>query len=91
VAKQAGGKNSKQREAVQQQVKQWQSDANLAGLRDQTELAKLPEAKREAWKQFWTDVESLRKQARATKYVTHTFRRRDCSVFAPARTRRESQ
>jgi tetratricopeptide (TPR) repeat protein len=66
-AKQADSKNPKEREAVQQQLKQWQSDPNVAGVRDQTDLARLPDAEREAWKAFWADVEAVRMKAREPK------------------------
>ena len=46
-------------------VQHWQRDAALAGLRDDTELAKLPAEERAAWKQFWGEVESLAEEARA--------------------------
>jgi hypothetical protein len=44
-------------------LQHWQKDADLAGLRGKEALAKLPEAERAAWEQFWTDVEKLLKKA----------------------------
>jgi hypothetical protein len=41
----------------------WQQDANLAGVRDEAALARLPEEERQAWEQLWTDVASLLHQA----------------------------
>jgi hypothetical protein len=37
----------------------WQIDADLAGLRDQELLAKLPAEERQACLQLWADVEAL--------------------------------
>ena len=34
---------------------------DLAGVRDQAVLAKLPEIERAAWRSLWTDVENLLK------------------------------
>ncbi len=34
----------------------WQTDSALAGVRDPTELAKLPAAEREQWQLLWADV-----------------------------------
>ncbi len=38
-------------------------DPDLAGVRDQAALAKLPETERTAWRSLWTDVETLLKRA----------------------------
>jgi eukaryotic-like serine/threonine-protein kinase len=37
----------------------WQTDPALASVRDPAELAKLPDAEREKWQQFWADVAQL--------------------------------
>jgi serine/threonine protein kinase/tetratricopeptide (TPR) repeat protein len=37
----------------------WKQDANLAGIRDERELAKWPEDERAAFKRFWSDVDAL--------------------------------
>jgi hypothetical protein len=50
---------------VQQDMQHWQKDTDLAGLRDAKELAKLPAAEQDTWRQLWADVEALRQQARA--------------------------
>ena len=47
---------------VAKTLNNWNQDANLAGVRDQQELAKLPEAQRQAWKALWGDVTALLKQ-----------------------------
>jgi serine/threonine-protein kinase len=66
-AKRVDGGDAKAREAVHEQMKQWQCEADLAGVRDQTELANLPKMERETWEQFWAEVETLRKQVHETK------------------------
>ena len=47
-------------------MKHWQHDADLAGLREEKELAKLPADERAASTKFWGEVDRLAKQARAT-------------------------
>jgi tetratricopeptide (TPR) repeat protein len=42
----------------------WKKDADLAGVRGEMELAKLPEAERHAWEAFWEDIEALLKRCR---------------------------
>ncbi len=37
----------------------WKQDPDLAGVRDEKELAKLPEAERKDWQALWADVDSL--------------------------------
>ncbi len=46
-------------------MQQRQRDADLAGLREEKELAKLPADERAAFSKFWGDVENLAKQARS--------------------------
>jgi serine/threonine-protein kinase len=62
-AKQADNDNPKAREAVQQQLKHWQTDADLAGVRDKDALAKLPGEEQEAWRKLWGDVSAVLKRA----------------------------
>jgi hypothetical protein len=47
------------RRAVAKTLAHWQTDPDLAGVRDPQELAKLPPVERAAWEQFWTDVADL--------------------------------
>jgi hypothetical protein len=47
------------RAAVRQQLQHWRKDTDLAGVRDKDALAKLPEAERATWQQFWADVDAL--------------------------------
>jgi serine/threonine-protein kinase len=51
------------RGAVQQALRYWQNDANLAGIRDKAALEKLPAGEREAFAQLWADVATLLKRA----------------------------
>jgi tetratricopeptide (TPR) repeat protein/tRNA A-37 threonylcarbamoyl transferase component Bud32 len=61
-AKLADNNDPKVREAVQLQMKHWQADAALAGLRDKDALGNLPEAERGACQKLWAEVEALRKK-----------------------------
>jgi serine/threonine-protein kinase len=47
------------RAGLQQGLRTGLSNPNLACVRDQKELAKLPAEERQAWQQFWADVEKL--------------------------------
>ena len=51
------------RAAVQQQIKHWQQDRDLAGVRDKDALAKLPSPERAAWEKLWADVAMLFKMS----------------------------
>jgi eukaryotic-like serine/threonine-protein kinase len=55
------------RQAVGATLQHWQQDADLAGLRDAAELAKLPADEQEACKKLWADVQSLLDKAEAKK------------------------
>jgi Flp pilus assembly protein TadD len=55
------------KEAVRQRLTRWQQDADLAGVRDHAELAKLPDTEREAWEKLWAEVEALQERARESK------------------------
>jgi hypothetical protein len=46
------------RTAAQQLLGRWLTDPNLAGVRDPTELIKLPQHEREAWQRLWQQVEA---------------------------------
>jgi tetratricopeptide (TPR) repeat protein len=53
---------------VQQTLRHWQKDTDLAGVRDQAALANLPEAERVAWQKLWADVDAtMKKVAEAGK------------------------
>ena len=57
-----GGKPA-DRKRVQDQLKHWQDDTDLAGVRDAKALAKLPAAEQAAWRKLWDDVAELVKKA----------------------------
>src|SRR5262249_10514682 len=58
----AKGDDPKQKAVVRQRLGHWQKDADLACVRDQAALDRLPEDERAAWQRLWDDVESLRKE-----------------------------
>jgi tetratricopeptide (TPR) repeat protein len=49
----------KERAEAYWSVPDWQRDAALVGVRDPAQLAKLPDAEREQWQQFWADVAAV--------------------------------
>jgi tetratricopeptide (TPR) repeat protein len=49
-----------QRGAIFGRMQYWQRDADLAGIREETALARLADSERQAWRKFWADVEALR-------------------------------
>jgi hypothetical protein len=49
------------------QLGRWQSDPNLAGLRDQDALARLSAEERQACQKLWADVAALLKRAGGAK------------------------
>jgi serine/threonine-protein kinase len=49
-------------------MQHWQGDPDLAGVRDEKELARLPAEERASWTKLWAEVAALRQQARA-RYV----------------------
>jgi tetratricopeptide (TPR) repeat protein len=55
------------RHAVQQELRHWQHDPDLAGLREDTALSRLSEAERGTWKKFWSDVARLLQRAGAPR------------------------
>jgi Tfp pilus assembly protein PilF len=46
-------------------MKHWQSDSDLAGVREEKELGKLSAEERAAWDKLWAEVGALSKRARA--------------------------
>jgi serine/threonine-protein kinase len=50
---------------VRQWLHHWQTDTDLAGVRDSAALAKLPTDERAAWERLWADVAALLKKAEA--------------------------
>ena len=53
------------RAEVQQTMRHWQQDTDLAGIRDAAALAKLPADEQKACTQLWADVAALLKKANA--------------------------
>jgi serine/threonine-protein kinase len=47
------------RAAAAQAVREWEQSADLTGVRDTAELAKLPEGERQRWQQLWAEVKEL--------------------------------
>jgi eukaryotic-like serine/threonine-protein kinase len=54
------------RALVQRQMRHWQQDTDLAGIRDAAALAKLSADERTAFTQLWSDVAELLKKAEET-------------------------
>jgi hypothetical protein len=52
----------KDRRLIRQRLRSWQCEQELAGLRDPTEVAQLPEDEQRACRQLWEEVESLRER-----------------------------
>ncbi len=48
---------------VAQTLRHWKADTDLAGIRDELELAKLPESERQGWQALWAEVAELLKKA----------------------------
>jgi serine/threonine-protein kinase len=61
-SKQLEGADAKTRQAIRKTLQHWRQDPDFAGVRGEEALAKLPEAERAAWQQFWADVEQLLKK-----------------------------
>jgi hypothetical protein len=48
-------------------LQHWQTDPDLASLRDPAPVAKLPELEQEACRKLWSDVEVLLKKVQEAK------------------------
>jgi serine/threonine-protein kinase len=57
--KQAESDQPKARATVQQTLRHWQQDTDLASVRNPDAVKKLPPAEREAWQKLWADVAAL--------------------------------
>jgi serine/threonine-protein kinase len=57
------GRTPQTREQVEKTLAHWKVDQDLAGLRDEAELAKLPELERRTCRSLWTGVDALLKRA----------------------------
>jgi serine/threonine protein kinase/cytochrome c-type biogenesis protein CcmH/NrfG len=62
-AKLLGGGKAQDRALVREQLRDWQRDPDLLGLRHPAALAPLPADERQAWKKFWEDVTALLRRA----------------------------
>ncbi len=60
-----GGNEPARKQAVAGTLAHWKEDADLAGLRDEAALAKLPEGEREGFRALWVEVDRLLARARA--------------------------
>jgi tetratricopeptide (TPR) repeat protein len=57
----AGARKAAGRALVRQKLTHWRQDPDLAGVRDESALAKLPAKEREAWRKLWAEVAELLK------------------------------
>jgi tetratricopeptide (TPR) repeat protein len=55
--------SNEQRGSIVKTLEHWQRDSDLAGIRDDVGLVKLPEAERVAFRKLWADVDALLKKA----------------------------
>jgi tetratricopeptide (TPR) repeat protein/tRNA A-37 threonylcarbamoyl transferase component Bud32 len=51
--------NAQTRAVVSRWLRSWQSDRDLAGVRDRAALGQLPEAERKQWRKLWAQVTAL--------------------------------
>jgi eukaryotic-like serine/threonine-protein kinase len=65
--KHAESKNPADRIKAREVLQHWQSDADLAGIRERDDVAKLPADEREACRQLWADVAELLNKVEAKK------------------------
>jgi tetratricopeptide (TPR) repeat protein len=59
-----GSANREQRRAIAKTLERWQHDTDLASVRDEMALDKLPEDERRQWKSLWADVDATLAEAR---------------------------
>jgi serine/threonine-protein kinase len=73
LEKLAGPGNSRAVEVLQalERLKHWQRDTDLAGVRDEKQLALLPAAEQKSWRALWAEVAALAKKARAISPEQH--------------------
>jgi tetratricopeptide (TPR) repeat protein/serine/threonine protein kinase len=63
----AQAKTAAGRTVVREQLGHWLKDPDLAAVRDEPSLAKLPEKEREAWRKSWADVAALLRKIEPNK------------------------
>jgi tetratricopeptide (TPR) repeat protein len=59
--------DARARSVVAQNLRHWQANSDLAGVRDRDALAKLPADERRAWEALWKDVDALLKGAMTSR------------------------
>jgi hypothetical protein len=57
--------NAQARAVIVQQLRHWQRDSDLAGVREKAALDKLPQTERTAWLNLWSDIAALLARASA--------------------------
>ena len=62
---QAGPPQAKQ--GITQTLRHWKADTDLAGIRDEPALPKLPDAEHKACRAFWAEVDGLLKKCSDAK------------------------
>jgi tetratricopeptide (TPR) repeat protein len=55
------------RTLVQEALREWQKDSDLASIRDKDAVAKLPAGEKEAWEKLWAEVAELLQKAAGSK------------------------
>jgi tetratricopeptide (TPR) repeat protein len=53
--------------AIRKQLQHWQTDTDLAGVRDQTALARLDAGEQQQWRRIWQEVDGLLQKLAKTK------------------------
>jgi hypothetical protein len=59
------GNEPARKQLVVKTLAHWKEDSDLAGIRDEAALAKLPDGEREGFRALWADVDRLLAKARA--------------------------
>ncbi len=65
--KKLGGASDKDRREVELDMRHWLANRDLAGIRDDSELKKLPEAEQTDCRRLWADVRALAERARRSQ------------------------
>jgi WD40 repeat protein len=58
----------------------WKEDTDLASIRDEKELARLPEEERKQWQSLWANVEVLLKPTREKPVAVRRFRTKQAAI-----------
>jgi tetratricopeptide (TPR) repeat protein len=73
-SKKAASSKDADRVAADRAMKRWRAYADLASVRAETSLAKLPREERTAWREFWAGTDAVREQAQNTVAANGTDR-----------------